>query len=165
MKHDRFLQAILAAIGLLAAAALAIYFIHQNSQAYGAEDTPEGVVRNYVLALQQQDYDRAYTYTAEQRDRPDFENFRLDILSLDNEILNTGLQIGEVRLLDDQAIIELNIIRRDSRFLGDMQREAQQALLIRDQSGAWKIMEMPYPFGYGTALQQTGDAAADEPDL
>lgn len=136
-----------------------------NSQTYGAEDTPEGVVRNYVLALQQQDYDRAYTYIAEQRDRPDFENFRLDILAQDNEILNTGLQIGEVRLLDDQAIIELNIIRRDSRFLGDMQREAQQALLIRDQSGAWKIMEMPYPFGYGTALQQTGDAAADEPDL
>lgn len=136
-----------------------------NSQTYGAEDTPEGVVRNYVLALQQQDYDRAYTYIAEQRDRPDFENFRLDILAQDNEILNTGLQIGEVRLLDDQAIIELNIIRRDSRFLGDMQREAQQALLIRDQSGAWKIMEMPYPFGYGTALQQTGDAAADEPGL
>jgi len=65
MKQDRFLLGILIFIGLLVIAALALFFIRQDSQVYVADDTPEGVTRNYALALQKQDFQRAYDYLAE----------------------------------------------------------------------------------------------------
>ena len=49
MKQDRFLTGILIGIGVLIIAALAVFFTRKDSQTYVADDTPEGVVHNYVL--------------------------------------------------------------------------------------------------------------------
>jgi len=44
------------------AAALILFFVRNQQPAYGAEDTPEGVLYNYAVALQLHDYERAYGY-------------------------------------------------------------------------------------------------------
>ncbi len=64
MKQDRFLLGILIFIGVLVVAALGLFFIRQDSQVYVADDSPDNIIRNYALALQKQDYQRAYTYLA-----------------------------------------------------------------------------------------------------
>ena len=60
MKQDRFLIAILAAVGILVISALVVFFFRQDSHEYGSDDTPEGVVRNYVIAIHKEDFERAY---------------------------------------------------------------------------------------------------------
>ena len=67
MKQDRFLVGILIFIGVLVVVALALFFIRQDNQVYVADDTPDNIVRNYALALQKQDFQRAYTYLADNR--------------------------------------------------------------------------------------------------
>ena len=67
MKQDRFLVGILIFIGLLVVAALALFFIRKDTQVYAADDTPDHIVPNYVLAVQKQDFQRAYNYLADKR--------------------------------------------------------------------------------------------------
>ena len=64
MKQDRFLIAILAGIGLLVVAAFVLFFVRQSNLNYVSDDTPEGVVQNFVLALHKGDYEKAYAYLA-----------------------------------------------------------------------------------------------------
>ena len=51
MKQDRFLTGILIGIAVLVVIALAVFFLRQDNLVYAAEDTPAGVVQNYVVAL------------------------------------------------------------------------------------------------------------------
>ncbi len=59
MKQDRFLTGILIGIAVLIVIALAFFFSRQNTQTYVSEDTTDGVVNNYVLALLNKDYPKA----------------------------------------------------------------------------------------------------------
>lgn len=60
---DRMLVGIVIGAVLLVAAALAVTFLRPKP-AYQSEDSPEGVVHNYLLALRQEDYQRAHGYLA-----------------------------------------------------------------------------------------------------
>ncbi|MBW2589509.1 MAG: hypothetical protein JRD71_02105, partial [Deltaproteobacteria bacterium] len=67
MKKDRFLIGILVGIGVLITAALVVFFTRQgDGQTYMQESTPDGVVHNYVLALQQGDFQKAYGYLSDE---------------------------------------------------------------------------------------------------
>ncbi len=58
---DRLLIAIVAGTALLVVCALVVVAV-RPAPSYQADDTPEGVVHNYLFALQQRDYLRAYRY-------------------------------------------------------------------------------------------------------
>jgi hypothetical protein len=62
MKNtDKFLIGIVIGVILLVAAAFTVAALRPKP-AYQAEDTPEGVAHNYLLAIKQNDYERAYGY-------------------------------------------------------------------------------------------------------
>ncbi|OGO17301.1 MAG: hypothetical protein A2Z14_17345 [Chloroflexi bacterium RBG_16_48_8] len=63
-SSDKFLIAIVAGVILLIGIAFTVVLL-QPEPTYQSEDTPEGVAHNYLLALQKEDYDRAYTYLSE----------------------------------------------------------------------------------------------------
>ncbi len=58
---DKVLIAIVAGIVLLIVVALVVT-LTRPEPIYQAEDTPEGVAHNYLLALQKEEYERAYGY-------------------------------------------------------------------------------------------------------
>ncbi len=58
---DRFLIGIVVAIILLVVVAFAV-ILTRPKPSYVLDDTPEGVIQNYLLALQQRDYERAFSY-------------------------------------------------------------------------------------------------------
>ena len=76
MKQDRFLTGILIGIGVLIIAALAVFFVRKDSQTYVPDDVPEGVVHNYVVAVLNKDYEKAYGYLADLDNKPTYEEFR-----------------------------------------------------------------------------------------
>jgi hypothetical protein len=67
LASDRVLAGIVAAVVVLVAAAVVLTVIRPAAE-YQSEDTPAGVVFNYLLALQRGDYDRAYGYLSRSLD-------------------------------------------------------------------------------------------------
>jgi hypothetical protein len=76
MRQDRFLTGILIGIAVLVIAALAVFFIRRDGQSYVSDDTPEGVVHNYVVSILNKDYEKAYGYLADLDNKPTFDEFR-----------------------------------------------------------------------------------------
>ena len=55
MKEDRFLTVILVVIGLLVALSLGVFFLKEDTTTYISDNTPEGIIHKYIIALEQGD--------------------------------------------------------------------------------------------------------------
>lgn len=148
--QDRFLLLILFAVGLLVIVALGLFLIRQGQQTYGEETSPAGVVRNYLLALQQQDYERAYSYLAPEPAAPDFDTFRIDTIARVDEIDRLAVDVGEAEQAGTEARVELEIVYPATGPFEPASRSPAEAQLAQDASGAWKILAVPYPYWDGS---------------
>jgi len=142
MKQDRFLTGILVGIGVLVVVALAVFFTRKDSQTYVADDTPEGVVHNYVLAVLNKDYEKAYGYLAELKYKPTYEEFRRAFLNGEVNPQNQAVDIGSSDIAGDTATVELQLITNSSDPFSTGYRNQQTADLVK-QEGAWKLTLMP----------------------
>jgi hypothetical protein len=146
MKQDRFLTGILIFIVLLVAVALGLFFLRQDTQTYGPEDSPAGVVRNYAIAVQNMDFKRAYTYLAEKDAKPSYENFRKAYINRELDTSNAAVQIGNTRnISDSEAIVDVTLVYSSSDPFSNSWSDTQNASLIK-QDGSWKLTSMPYPY-------------------
>lgn len=142
MKQDRFLMGILAGIALLVVAALAIFFLRQDTQSYVSDATPEGVVHNYVLAILKKDYQKAYGYLADQENKPTYDEFRTSFLIGTTNPENAAADVGGSEVDGDTASVEIDMIYTPGDPFSEGYRDVQHALLV-NQNGQWKITSMP----------------------
>ena len=142
MKQDRFLTGILIGIGVLVVIALAVFFTRKDAQTYVTDDTPEGVVHNYVLSLFNKDYEKAYVYLADLEYKPTYEEFRRAFLNYEVNPENQAVDIGESQILGDEATVEMALIYSPGDPFSTGNRNIQTASLVR-QNGAWKLSSMP----------------------
>ena len=146
MKQDRFLLAILAAIGILVIVALGLFLARRGQQDYGPDDDAQGIVRNYVLALEKGDYQRAYAYLRETTAMPDYDTFQRAFLTRQLDLSGAALQIGEVRQTETETVVTVTVVREGGGPFADVYRETSSALLVKDEAGSWKISSLPYPY-------------------
>jgi hypothetical protein len=142
MKQDRFLIGILIGIGVLVVIALTVFFTRQDERDYVAEDTPEGVVHNYALALLNKDYEKAYGYLADLEYKPTYEEFRRPFLNGHVNPESTALDVGESEIDGDEASVEVVQIYNPSDPFSSGYRDEQRAILVK-QDGEWKMTSMP----------------------
>ena len=142
MRQDRFLTGILVGIVVLVVIALAVFFLRQGSQSYISEDVPEGVVHNYVLAVLNDDYEKAYGYLADLDNKPAYDQFRDAFLTGVVNPNNSAVDIGTSEVTDDTASVEVALIYNASDPFSTGYRDVQRAVLVR-QNGAWKLSSMP----------------------
>lgn len=142
MKQDRFLTGILIGIGVLVVAALAVFFTRRDSQTYVSDDTPQGVVHNYVVAVLEKDYQKAYGYLADLDNKPEYDAFRQAFLSGNVNTSGAAVDIGEAEINGDEAYVEVALIYNPSDPFSTGYRDIQRAGLVL-QNGAWKISSMP----------------------
>jgi len=158
MKQDRFLTGILAGIAVLVVIALAVFFLRQGSQSYISEEAPEGVVHNYVLAVLDDDYERAYGYLAELDHKPTYEQFRDAFIKGVVNPNNSAVDIGTSEVTDETASVEVALIYNPSDPFSTGYRDVQRAVLVR-QNGAWKLSSMPgyyfWDYSWYTQVQAT----------
>lgn len=145
MKQDKFLTGILIGIGVLIVLALVLFFTRQDKQDYVAEDTPAGVVNNYVLAMLNKDYEKAYTYLADLDNKPTYDTFRQSFLNGNVNPQDVGIDIGETDITNDEAYVNLMIFYSYSDPFSSRSGSPDRANLVR-QNGAWKLSYMPYNF-------------------
>lgn len=143
MKQDRFLTGILLGIAVLILLALAVFFIRRDDLVYVDEATPQGVVQNYIVALQKQDYEKAYTYLADLENKPTYQQFRESFFNNYVSPTGVGVEILQTETSDDLATVGLSIIYNQRGLFESSSRYVETARLVR-QAGAWKIKQMPY---------------------
>ena len=143
MKQDKFLTGILIGIGALVLLALGLFFMRQDSKReYVADSTPEGVVHNYILAVLNKDYQKAYGYLAELEHKPTYEEFRRAFLNGEVNPDNQAVDIGASEIVGEVATVELELIYASSDPFSTGYRNMFTADLVR-QNGAWKLTLMP----------------------
>ena len=142
MKQDRFLTGILICIAVLVVIALVVFFLRQGSQSYISEEAPEGVVHNYVLAVLNDDYKKAYGYLADLDNKPTYEQFRDAFVKGVINPNNSAVDIGSSEVSDDTASVEVALIYNPSDPFSTGYRDVQRAVLVR-QAGEWKLSSMP----------------------
>ena len=148
MKQDRFLTGILIGIGVLVVIALAVFFTRKDSQTYVSEDTPEGVVHNYVLAILNKDYEKAYGYLADLKNKPNYDEFRRPFLNGYVRPEDTAVDVGVSEISGDEASVEVSQIYNSGDPFSSGYRDTQRAILVR-QNGAWRLSNLPaYNFWY-----------------
>jgi hypothetical protein len=146
MRQDRFLIAILAGIGVLVVLSVALFIARRGTLAYGPEDTPEGVTRNFIVAVKKGDYDRAYAYLGEIENKPDSFAFRQTYQQFQaSEVASTGVEVGQTNMEGEKAYVQMSMLRGGGGLFNEVYRDQQSAELVLE-SGAWKIKAMPYPF-------------------
>jgi hypothetical protein len=149
MKQDRFLIGILVFIGLLVIAAVGLFFVRNQTPAYGPDDTPKGVLYNYAVALQLHDFERAYGYLADKSNKPTLEAFRQAYMTRQLDTSTTALQIGEVQTIqNDQAWVNVTVEYAGNGVFNSGWSNPDRATLVK-QNGSWKITYLPNPYwGY-----------------
>ncbi|MCX8062673.1 MAG: hypothetical protein N3D16_08825 [Anaerolineales bacterium] len=146
MKQDRFLTVILVGILILVILSLLVYFTRQQRLDYGEETSPDGVVRNYVIALLKADYQKAYSYLKEGEFKPTQEQFRQAFLTRQLDPRSVSLEIGKVTIEKDSATVELFLIRNANDPFGNSFTENGSGNLRQGADGKWKIENLPYPY-------------------
>lgn len=149
MKTDRFLLFLLIGIGVLVLLAVGLFLARGGAQrAYGDDSSPDGVLRNYIIAVQKQDYARAYAYLSDTtQGKPTLAAFQQSMISMQTEMLRTGVEIGVTQLNDDRtAVISVTLIHNVEGVFSTPYRDLQSVRALREQ-GDWKIAHIPYPYG------------------
>ena len=145
MKQDRFLTGILIGIAVLIVVALTVFFSRKDNLNYVADETPEGVVQNYVVALHKRDFDKAYGYLADLENKPTQEQFHQSFLNHSVDPTNAGVEIGKAEIAGNSASVSLGLVYGQTDPFSNGYRNTDYAQLVQ-QKGAWKIKQMPNNF-------------------
>lgn len=147
MKNtDKFLIGIIVGAVLLVGIAFTVAFMRPKP-AYQPEDTPEGVAHNYLFALQQGDYHRAYGYlspsltgypASADKFATDLDKYAWQINNLRQE--SVALTVESARLSNDRAEVSV----KETRFYQGGLFESNEysttfRMTLHREEGAWKI--------------------------
>lgn len=145
MRQDRFLIGILIGILVLIVIALTLFFMRRDNQNYRTDAAPDAVVYNYVLAVNDRDYQKAYTYLADGGSKPSYDEFRRSFFNGMVMPNNVGVSVGTAQVNGEEATVQLNLIYPSGDPFSSSYTNTDRALLVR-QNGEWKISSMPYNF-------------------
>lgn len=149
---NRLLIGIVVGIVLLVVAAFAVT-LFRREPAFQAEDNPEGVAHNYLLALQREDYERAYGYLSSTLEgRPvSVKRFIEDAESYYRSwsATDTTLAVESAKVTDDGAVVTV----RESRFYGGDLFDSSQHTSVFEmelqlEDGEWKIVDSDRYFAW-----------------
>lgn len=146
-KTDRTLIVIVSGIILLVVFAFAVALLRPKPT-YQSESTPEGVAFNYLFALQQKDYERAYGYLSPSiKGYPaDFEAFAEDVRDnswnfngLDNT--STSVEVDPATITGQRADVTIKItyFYESGLFNSGQYTNSHNMTLLQDESASWKI--------------------------
>ena len=145
MKQDRFLTGILIGIAVIVVVALAVFLTRKDNLDYVNDDTPEGAIQNYIVALHKRNFEKAYGYLADLPNKPAYSKFQEAFLNHSIDPSNTGVEIGTTEITGNTATVSLGMIYSPNDPFSSGYRNAEFALLVK-QEGLWKIKQLPYNF-------------------
>jgi hypothetical protein len=144
MKNtDRFLLGIVAGVVILVLVSFYVS-LRQPLPAYQSESTPESIVQNYLLALKQADYERAYSYlSSELLGYPtDVTAFTADVnndrwaFRLDADV---SIDLTSTTITGDRALVVVRETRFDRSGLFGGQSIDSFTVTLQQSEDTWVI--------------------------
>ncbi len=143
---DKFLIGIVAGIVLLIVIALVVT-LTKPEPTYQAEDNPEGITHNYILALQKEDFERAYGYLSPSLPGyPDtLEEFSRIVHKYSYRFrlsTNSTIAVEESSITGAYADVRVSLSRFRSGDIFDSGLYTYtRKMELRLENGEWKIVE------------------------
>ena len=149
---DKMLTAIVVGIIALVLIVFAVVLTRPEVE-YRTDDTPEGVAFNYLLAIQNEDYDKAYGYLS-----PLLKDYPASVIEFKRDI-----QYDRWRFREDSSV-SLDIISTDlisateavvsvsetwfnsGGLFSSSQSATDFSIILNMIDGAWKIVDADYYF-------------------
>lgn len=150
-QNDKMLIGIVIGIVLLVVVALVVT-LAKPEPTYQSDETPEGVAHNYILAIQKEDFERAYSYLS-----PTLDGYPKSVRELEHDVFDnswrfrldtdTTITFGETKITGKNAVVDII----ESRFYGDSLFDSGQSIYNFDmklqlENGEWKIIYSGYYF-------------------
>lgn len=143
---DRFLVAIVAAVALLVVVAFAVA-LRRPPPSYQPGDTPEGLTHNYLLALQRQEYDRAYPALSPTLAGypPTLSDFVAEVLATPwlfakDEGSAATVVVASSRITGDLAVVTVQqTVSSQGGLFGSGQRTDTFTVTLRQEVDGWRI--------------------------
>ena len=145
-QTDKFLFIIVGGI-LLLVAAVFVFVLRRPTPQYQTENSPENVAHNYLLALRQQDYERAYSYLS-----PTLVNYPANLNEFIDDIQrnrwtfrlenDVSLAVESVRTGTDQATVTIQETTFYHSGLFDSSQSVETFIMLLSQTNdGWKITQ------------------------
>lgn len=152
-KNDKMLIGIVIGIVLLVIVALMVT-LAKPEPTYLSEDSPESIAHNYILALQKEEYARAYGYLS-----PSLEGYPESLEEFEDAIIENpwrfrknddiSITIRDIKTTSSKAIVTIT----EARFYGGGLFDSGQSItefdmVLKLENGEWKIIDSDYYFYY-----------------
>ena len=148
---DKFLVMIVIGVILLVSVAFAVTLLRPKPT-YKTDDAPEGVAHNYLLALQQEDFERAYSYIS-----PSLTGYPIDGSSFMENVkryswsfrtgTDTTLAIESAKITGGSAVVTVCETRFYRGGLFDSnQRISTFDMELQLENDEWRITDSDYYF-------------------
>ena len=139
---DKILILIVGLVLLLVAGAFALVLLRPQPE-YMAEESPEGVVHNYLLALRRGDYERAYDTISQDAHIDDLDDFIDSVekgwaFDLGNDV---ELSVEETNEKDETARVKVRKTRTYNDLFGGSQYSDTFSVRLKKYDGEWKITD------------------------
>lgn len=143
---DKFLLAIVTGVVILVAIVFALTLTRANVPQYQAEDTPQGVVHNYLVAMQLEEYERARSYLSPTLAGypADADQFAADVdrasyqFSRYSDDVSLAIESADVQGDKAKVVVRKTVFHRNFLFDGGGSSSTFDVTLRREGS-AWKI--------------------------
>jgi hypothetical protein len=145
---DKFLIGIVAGVVVLVGIVLAVALLRPNQPSYQPDDTPEGAAHNYLLALQLEEYERAYGYLS-----PTLPGYPANAAAFERHVQDNhwsfgyddddvSLAVEAVNVSGDKARI---VVRKTEFYRGGLFDSGQYSttfdMTLRREEGMWKVTD------------------------
>jgi hypothetical protein len=144
MKNDRFFVFLLIGIAIIVVISFVFVLSNQKQASYIADDTPEGVVNNYLLAWVKNDYATIEKYLVDDANKPNTKEI-MDAIQYNSYVEEIGVTIEETIINEDTASVTILTINSSSAY-DTRRRDSNQVIKLVKQDGDWKVSEAIYPF-------------------
>ncbi|MFH0847531.1 MAG: hypothetical protein V1894_05730 [Chloroflexota bacterium] len=146
-SSNRWLIGFVAAIGVIVLVAVILVLTARNNVSLLPEDTPEGVVQRFLLALQEKDYPKAYGYLSltENYKKVSYEDWLKQVPPYYGTSSPTWkATLGKTTPTGDRATVEVfvDVFRQTGSIESSVQTQQVLFQLTRI-SGTWLITSSP----------------------
>jgi hypothetical protein len=145
-SSDKFLVSIVVAIILLVVVVFAVV-LTRPEPAYQPEETASGVAHNYLLALQREEFERAYGYLSPRlSDHPasveEFSDQLEDYAWRFREDVEKTMAVESERVVGSRTVVSV----RETRFYGGGLFDSGQSvntfeMKLEQEGDAWKLVD------------------------
>ncbi len=151
---SRWLAGIALVVLVVVVLSVVLALVNRSGVSLLPEDTPEGVVQRYLLALQEDDGKRAYGYlSSELQEYCTYRHF-LDSTRV-RERRDTRISLEATEALDGDVEVRVKATEtRVSQPFGVSEYSYTMRYVLGREEAGWRFVEPPWPLGWCPGLER-----------